>query len=235
MSLVEPAFQRISAIGLATASAALCVAVLVGCSYSVPEPADVTDEPTASDSSAQQQPTVSSADSAPTASAVNQYGEDANEVLGANIGAATWDSIAEDNCSKAAYYPESNVWSVPSLTSWDVDREDLIAYSVAVSIVSKCPTLSRSITKMHPEFSSAIWVLDSSLPTTKPQPTFTPAPTAPTYQPAPTAPSAPAFTPATNAPAPVYGGGGYVVPCMDGSVSHSGGHQGACSHHGGTN
>jgi hypothetical protein len=52
----------------------------------------------------------------------------------------------------------------------------------------------------------------------------------------PTSPSFPTTAPVQPSVIP-YGGNGagtYAVPCADGSVSQAGGHQGACSHHGGT-
>jgi hypothetical protein len=39
--------------------------------------------------------------------------------------------------------------------------------------------------------------------------------------------------PFTYTPRDLGPGDGYTVPCADGSISHSGGIQGACSHHGG--
>lgn len=54
-----------------------------------------------------------------------------------------------------------------------------------------------------------------------------PPATPPTYTP-------PTYTPPTYSPPPVIpGGNGYPVVCADGSISNSGGIQGACSHHGG--
>jgi hypothetical protein len=49
--------------------------------------------------------------------------------------------------------------------------------------------------------------------------------------PAPTA-SVPS-PPAATVPYVIPGGSGYAVTCADGSISMSGGKQGACSHHGG--
>jgi hypothetical protein len=50
------------------------------------------------------------------------------------------------------------------------------------------------------------------------------------YVPSPRAPSIPASPPS---PTISYPGRGYPVTCADGSLSHSGGIQGACSYHGG--
>lgn len=56
-----------------------------------------------------------------------------------------------------------------------------------------------------------------------PIPTPTPMPT-PTYGP---------YAPSITRPSIPYPGRGYAVTCSDGWLSHSGGIQGACSHHGG--
>lgn len=55
---------------------------------------------------------------------------------------------------------------------------------------------------------------------------YSPAPSAPDYEPSYT----PSYPPTTD---DFGSGSGYVVTCADGTLSDSGGIQGACSHHGG--
>lgn len=67
---------------------------------------------------------------------------------------------------------------------------------------------------------------------TSPAPPTTP--TSPTTPTVPTTPMAPTLPTGPTPPGGVIpGGNGYPVVCADGTISNSGGIQGACSHHGG--
>jgi len=161
--------------------------------------------------------TSSAAPTTPTISQPTGWALKVGKRLGKDVDAASWNAVAYKNCSvaKSRNPNESTNWWVPvAPDDPDQPSQQDLAFIVMASVLDVCPGSLRATAANWPDMQTQLIVAGVSaeqwLQTA-----------APSISPLPTHPVAPLY------------GNGYAVTCGDGTTSHAGGRQGACSHHGG--